>query len=282
MVLYLDLNFTHWLLLTANQEALPHGNLIDSIHVVDFSGPNSENTPSNRLEDVQLDVEAYELYDSDLASSSSSPPGGHVSTDNDTGDDSSKHIFHVSHLPSKSFEGLWNSLAFEDPMASHLLRFISRMMSLMRNPTLRPTMTNWNRLLLLHGPPGSGKTTLCRALAQKLSIRLGNHFTQSRFVEVDSHCLLSKWFGESSKLVEKMFQQIYAIAADESTLVCVLIDEVESLAGSREKSVSGNEVGDALRMTNQLLTALDKIRHKPNVMVFCTTNLLSAVASIRT
>jgi pachytene checkpoint protein 2 len=46
-------------------------------------------------------------------------------------------------------------------------------------------------------------------------------------VKVDTHSLLSKWFGESGKVVEKLFQSIEEVATDETTLVCVLVDEVD-------------------------------------------------------
>jgi SpoVK/Ycf46/Vps4 family AAA+-type ATPase len=57
----------------------------------------------------------------------------------------------------------------------------------------------------------------------------------------------------------------------------VIIDEVETVAGSRERSAANGEVGDALRATNQLLTALDKLRCFTNVLVFCTSNLIQTV-----
>ena len=62
--------------------------------------------------------------------------------------------------------------------------------------------------------------------------------------------LLSKWFSESGKLVGKMFESIQSLCEEENMLVCVLLDEVESLAGSREKCTLGNECSDSLRVTS--------------------------------
>lgn len=105
--------------------------------------------------------------------------------------------------------------------------------------------------MLLHGPPGTGKSTLAKALAQKLTIRLGKYFTQGKLVEINAQAVLSKWFGESSKLVGKMFDAVLALAEEETTLVCLVIDEVETLTSSREKASSGNECGDAVRVSIQ-------------------------------
>jgi len=130
---------------------------------------------------------------------------------------------------------------------------------------------------LVIGPPGSGKSTLCRALAQKLSIRLGDVFANTVLVEINTNQMLSKYFGESGKLISATFDQIQTMAQDQATLVCVVMDEVETIAGSRERSTTSNECHDGLRATNQLLTALDRIRGLPNVLVLCTSNLIGAI-----
>lgn len=57
-----------------------------------------------------------------------------------------------------------------------------------------------------------------------------------------------------------MFERIEKVVRTKDAFVCLLIDEVESLARARQASVSGNEPSDALRAVNALLTQIDKIK----------------------
>jgi SpoVK/Ycf46/Vps4 family AAA+-type ATPase len=77
-----------------------------------------------------------------------------------------------------------------------------------------------------------------------------------------------------------MFDKVLKMAHDDKELVCVLIDEIESIATSRQVSTKNGECTDTIRATNQLLTALDRIRNKPNIIVFCTSNLVDSIVRL--
>ncbi|MCJ1227528.1 hypothetical protein MMC12_004184 [Toensbergia leucococca] len=232
-----------------------------------------EPEPIIELADVDINVEVYQLHgyrDHQL------PSGDHNQSE-ESNEDGELSQAKITNLPSRSLHGIWDSLIFNEPLPSKMLQLVVRMMSFSTRQLDYHTVS-WNRLILLHGPPGTGKTSLCRALAQKLSIRLRRLYPTSKMVEIDAHSLFSKYFSESGKLVSKMFESIEAMLdEDESTLVVVFIDEIESMTSTREQSVHSNEPRDALRAVNALLIALDRLRHRPNVVILCTTNLIKAM-----
>lgn len=99
-------------------------------------------------------------------------------------------------------------------------------------------------------------------------------------IEINAPALASRFFGESSKLVAKAFENIEALLEEEDdTFVCVFVDEVETLAARRDRALSGNEPFDAVRAVNALLTGLDRLRCHPNVVTLCTSNIVTALVS---
>jgi pachytene checkpoint protein 2 len=219
-----------------DHDVMKHSKIIRAVSVADFTGPKNA-TGFFSVEGTALDIQIYMLR-----------------PENDTSDRRSiKQADEVPQarmlaLPNTTLDNEWDSLVFEDALPARLLRYLVRMIAMMGQAGLNLSTFNWNRLCLLHGPPGSGKSTLCRAIAQKLSIRLGDMFVSSVLVEVNANAMLSKYFGESGKLIESTFESVRSLARDRNKLVVVVIDEVETIAGSRRAASNNGECNDGLRV----------------------------------
>jgi hypothetical protein len=180
-------------------------------------------------------------------------------------------------LPSREFHGVWDSLVFDTGVKDELLAYAQTAM-LFADRGVDTNLVGFNRVILLHGPPGTGKTSLCKALAQKLSVRMSHRYTSGVMIEVNAHSLFSRWFSESGKMVLKLFESIRELAESDPDCFCaVVIDEVESLSASRSAAASGNEPSDAVRVVNALLTQLDTLKRFANCLVLTTSNVTKAI-----
>lgn len=197
-------------------------------------------------------------------------------SDEDLGDCDNCSVAQMWCLPNAAFHGIWQHLIFDEEIKERLLSYAMTTL-LFSDQKVDSNIISWNRVILLHGPPGTGKTSLCKALAQKICIQMSDRYAYGQLIEINSHGLFSKWFSESGKLVVKMFEKIEEIIMDNDVLVFVLIDEVESLTAARKSSLNGNEPSDSIRVVNALLTKIDHIKKYPNVMILTTSNITGAI-----
>jgi len=109
--------------------------------------------------------------------------------------------------------------------------------------------------VLLYGPPGTGKTMLARAVASS---------TDANFIAVNGPELLDRYVGESERGVREVFER-----ARETAPAVVFFDEVDSLAPERG---GGNDTGAVERVVSQLLTELDGLEPRGDVVVIAATN----------
>jgi len=111
------------------------------------------------------------------------------------------------------------------------------------------------RGILLHGPSGTGKTLLAKAVATE---------SEANFVSVRGPELLSKWVGESERGVREIFKR-----ARQSAPCVIFFDEIDSIAPVRG---GGGESVVSERVVSQLLTELDGMENMHGVVVLAATN----------
>jgi len=132
-------------------------------------------------------------------------------------------------------------------------------------------------LIVLAGPPGTGKTTMARGLAQVAALALAREGATT-LVEINPHAFPSDMLGESQRNVTRLLAETVPEIAARRPFTVVLIDEVESFAVRRSAaSFEANPV-DVHRATDAVLLGIDEIARKlPSVLFVTTTNFIAAV-----
>lgn len=167
----------------------------------------------------------------------------------------------------------WREVLGVDPQKNQLLSWAALSVS---GATVDRTSTALNRLALLHGPPGTGKTTMGRSLAAPLSTVVG---AQVRIIEFAAHEVMSGEHGRTQRDVHRVLTEtVPDLAGDDVTVL--IIDEIEALAVQRGAvSLEANPV-DVHRTTDAAITALDILADEaPNVVTVATTNFTDLVDS---
>ncbi|PWR73823.1 CDC48 family AAA ATPase [Methanospirillum lacunae] len=113
--------------------------------------------------------------------------------------------------------------------------------------------------VLLFGPPGTGKTLLAKAVASEVD---------AHFVPLSGPEVMSKYYGDS----EKKIREIFDSARDKAPSI-IFIDEIDSIAPKRQETAGEVE----RRVTAQLLTMMDGLASRGQVVVIAATNIPDAI-----
>jgi transitional endoplasmic reticulum ATPase len=113
--------------------------------------------------------------------------------------------------------------------------------------------------VLLYGPPGTGKTLLARAVANE---------TEANFFHIAGPEIMGSKYGESEERLRQIFQE-----ASQNAPSIIFIDEIDSIAPKREQVTGEVE----RRIVAQLLTLMDGLEPRQNIVVIGATNRRDAI-----
>jgi proteasome regulatory subunit len=111
--------------------------------------------------------------------------------------------------------------------------------------------------VLLHGPPGTGKTMLAKAVANQ---------TDATFIKMAGSELVHKFIGEGAKLVRDLFE-----LAREQEPAVVFIDEIDAIASKRTDSKTSGDA-EVQRTMMQLLSEMDGFEDRGQISIIAATN----------
>lgn len=177
-------------------------------------------------------------------------------------------------LPDDDLAEHWDAIILEAGLKDRLLA--QAILNFTLRPRVNPQQVPLHGLIILHGPPGTGKTSLARGLANRTAQSVTG-IGDFLYLEVEPHALASAALGRSQRAVRDLLGSTIAEQAS-SRPVIVLLDEVETLAADRSKlSLEANPI-DVHRATDAVLAQLDQLAARfPHLLFIATSNFTKAV-----
>lgn len=178
-------------------------------------------------------------------------------------------------LPDKSLGVLWDSIVIDEQRKIQLLA--QAVVNFTVRGKVDRSILPLHGVILLVGPPGTGKTSLARGLAHRVAESFEG--TSMQLLEVEPHSLTSGMLGKTQRAVTDLFSQSISEAATNKPTI-VLLDEVETLAADRSRLSFDTNPVDVHRATDAVLVQLDLLAERnPNLLFIATSNFPEAVDS---
>jgi len=178
-------------------------------------------------------------------------------------------------LPAEHHDKDWDAIIVPAGVKERLLS--QALLTLQHGRRLSTLAGLPHGLIVLAGPPGTGKTTLGRGLAQVAALALAREGATT-LVEINPHAFPSDMLGESQRNIMRLLQDTIPELAARRPHTVVLIDEVESFAVRRTSASFETNPVDVHRATDAVMLGIDEIARKlPAVLFVTTTNFMDAI-----